>query len=81
MVLMRKDVFERRAAEMRARLLAERESIPTHKAQKEAEPGLYTRLQPEYWSAETRRLVANAAPTAIRADRCQCTAIGLALNS
>jgi hypothetical protein len=36
---MRKDVFERRAAEMRARLLAERESIPTHKTQKKAEPG------------------------------------------
>jgi len=36
-VLMRKDVFERRAAEMRARLLAEREGIPAHKAQRRTE--------------------------------------------
>jgi hypothetical protein len=34
---MRKDVFERRAAEMRARLLAERKGIPAHKAQRRTE--------------------------------------------
>ena len=42
---MRKDVFERRAAEMRARLLAEREGTPARKSQKTPEPEPPSRME------------------------------------
>jgi hypothetical protein len=43
---MRKDVFERRAAEMRARLSTEREDTPTRKSQKKPEPVPPLRMEP-----------------------------------